>query len=135
VQYGDIFIDKQDIPEPQPVVGGTYSGPFTVTVEDGTATIDCDDCPGEGTGGTISIAGYYSINGVGADYVTPKIVTGVTAGDYIYLQFSSDADNPVVASTSASTSPGVYNVLLARVTTGDAAQLHYGNIHVDGRWS
>ena len=135
VQYGDIFIDKQDIPEPQPVVGGTYSGPFTVTVEDGTATIDCDDCPGEGTGGTISIAGYYSINGVGADYVTPKTVTGVTAGDYIYLQFSSDADNPVVASTSASTSPGVYNVLLARVTTGDAAQLHYGNIHVDGRWS
>ena len=135
VQYGDIYIDKQDIPEPQPVVGGTYSGPFTVTVEDGTATIDCDDCPGEGTGGTISIAGYYSINGTDYDYVTPKTVTGVTAGDYIYLQFSSDEDNPVVASTTASTSPGVYNVLLARVTTGDAAQLHYGNIHVDGRWS
>lgn len=130
IQHGDIVLGSTAT-QPQ-VTGSTYSGPFTVTVDDGTATIKCDDCWYDAENED-EITGYYSINGGGSTAM--PVLEGVAAdtGDYVYLQFSTG--DPVL-STSESTSPGVYNVLLARVTGAtSAAQLHYGNIHVDGRWS
>lgn len=130
IQHGDIVLCGNTV-TPTPVVGSAYSGPFTVTVTDGTATITCDDCPEYGD--EPEITGYYSINGGVATAMPVLDGVAVDAGDYVYLQFSTGAP---VLSTTPSTSPAVYNVLLARVTGAtSAAQLHYGNIHVDGRWT
>lgn len=117
-----------------------YNGPFHVYVKASTAFIDCPICLGEGTGGTVNIAGYYIKNGATEPaYVETASVTGVAVTENaltkVFLSIKPGTDNDsVTLSTSLNTAPTAYNVLLAQVAGTAVRQMHYGNIYIDGRW-
>lgn len=128
IQYGDIYLGDTS----EPIVnlsGGTYTGPFKVTVDtNGIASISCPDCI-QPSGGTVT--GKYIINGTTVCDVGYKSVA--TDNEHnVYLQIRKG--NNETLSMAPSMEPNVYNVLLAQVTGGTAYQMQYGYIHVDGRW-
>ena len=125
--FGDIYID---LPTSTTIVGSTYTGPFHVYVEGGSAFVDCPDCiHPEGS----TIQGKYITNGGSVVHnvsgLTPVPITGASTD--IYLQIGSTTPS---LSKQASTALNVYNVLLAQVSGSSVCQMQYGYIHVDGRW-
>ena len=126
VHYGDLNV----------VTGGTatvtsqYKGPFTVHVNDGTASIDCEDCPTPENADRP--AGYYIVNGEATVHDVEDQQVQVGNSRDVYLMIGV---NGGTLSMTPSTENNIYNVLLAKVTGATTAtQLHYGVIQVDGRW-
>lgn len=105
-----------------------YTGPFAVTVDDGTYHVTCPTC------GTVGVIGWYSVNGQYETAVTGDFFGPVGTASAVYF-------HKTASTMSIDTEPGNtldatdYTIRLANVTGNTAYQMHYGNIFIDGRWS
>ena len=134
IHQGDCILDLN-------LTGGTstgpcgYNGPFKVIADGSTVTVVCPDCPREAQ--NEEVAGYYSVNG--STYTTVgKLTKTLPDPVYIWTDVYLIISGPTSGrlSFTPSTANNEYNVFLARVINGSTtAQVQYGAIHVDGRWS
>ena len=124
IHYGDIYLFGDES-------ASGYSGPFTVTVAGGTFAITCAACGNDDD--NHPIIGWYSVNGQGDTAITGPYTGAASANGYVFFHYS--AEGAEINTNPSQSGPSDYVVRLARVTGGVASQLHYGNIHITGRWS
>lgn len=147
IQHGDIYLG--DVSEPIKLAAvSDYNGPFALHVN---GDVLCDICPEEVIDqSTVSIAGYYSINGTGYTPIASEQVKFTGTTTHVFLNVRPGERTAI--ETEECDTPDCYSIWIGDITgatdttvqgsteatyggaTG-VRQYQYGNIHVDGRWS
>lgn len=151
IHYGDLYVYTQ----PEPIVGGTYSGPFHIIQDSDGLSFECIEWTDNNQ--RCASIGDLVINGYIRTPIGMTTISGSTASDsaYIYAHVTSPSAVTFDTDPAPSGTPPAYTVRLAKITgatttetvvegqtvyelhggTIDILQYHHGDLYVDGRWS